>query len=124
MIHRAIRASFLRVGALSLALETQGMITESPRGKLGRKAVGLPHKISDGFIQRIRPIVSTHLARTPHFGLGQTSVTSKRVGHNLDRTSNLWMGACLSFRKTYHEGIYPFMGQTCCYAPDENSCLF
>ena len=35
-----------------------------------------------------------------------------------------WMGVHLPFWNTYQEGIYPFMGQTCCYAPDDTNCLF
>ena len=34
------------------------------------------------------------------------------------------MGAHLPFRNTYKEGIYPFLGQTRHYKPEENAGLF
>ena len=49
-----------------------------------------------------------------------------RFGPNFrnKRKCRAWMGTRLPFRNTYHKGVYPFLGQTRYYAPDENSGLF
>ena len=40
------------------------------------------------------------------------------------RTCRAWVGVRLPFRNTYQKGIYPFLGQTRYYAPDEIGGLF
>ena len=51
--------------------------------------------------------------------------SSFRSGPNFrnHRTCRAWMGARLPCRNTYQKGIYPFLGQTRYYAPDENGGL-
>ena len=52
---------------------------------------------------------TTHFPHTPHFGLGQNSITIKRVGHG-------WV-LIYHFETRTIKGIYPFMGQTRYYCP-------